>query len=129
MCLDLNFFNIFSKTASEDIVCYKYLCTKPPRFMRNYTSSQGNGKTYYTPYKYMPVKIGTTYSSNILRQGLTVSIALHSFSSYESLDKFREDDTVKVECLIPKGSKYYVGKFLGYESYASDKIEYIKIIE
>ena len=34
-----------------------------------------------------------------------------------------------VQCIIPKGSKYYEGTFGGYEGYASNKIKYVKLVE
>ena len=38
-------------------------------------------------------------------------------------------DDIVVECVIPKGSKYYIGTFYDKISYASDTLTYVKIIK
>ena len=46
----------------------------------------------------------------------------------KSLNVGKECIKIYAECIIPKGSKYYEGKFIDNDAYASDKLTYVKII-
>ena len=79
-----------------------------------------------TPYKYFPIEIGKTYDSELIKKDGFVHEGLHS---YKNLDDSKQDIGIYVECIIPKGSKYYEGKFVDDDAYASDKLTYVKFIE
>ena len=63
-------------------------------------------------------------------------MGLHSFELLDDcknnafIEKIYAYKSVVVKCIIPKGSKYYKGKFNNYftvySSYASDKIKYVE---
>ena len=107
--------------ASKDITVYKHLIP--------YNITKG---IYTTSYQSSIVEIGKTYHSDLVRITSTeVSIGLHSFQSEEVACKRATywDETL-VECIIPKGSSYYIGDFEGLGvSYASDTLTYIKILK
>jgi len=140
MCLDLNYYQIFPKTASKDIICYKYLVNADAVRMKNfYIRKSKESDLYLTPYKLAPIEIGNTYTSKlkIETEGakFVINIGLHSFASFESLKYsiriscYNTSEIIQVQCIIPKGSRYYVGKFAGEISYASNKLIYLKIIK
>ena len=80
-----------------------------------------------TPYREFPIEIGKTYNSKLIKKDEYVHEGLHS---YKTLDDAKNDYIrIYVECIIPKGSKYYEGKFIEKDTYASDKLTYVKIIE
>ena len=80
-----------------------------------------------TPYREFPIEIGKTYDSKLIKKDEYVHEGLHSF---KTLDDAKNDYIrIYVECIIPKGSKYYEGKFIDDDAYASDKLTYVKIIE
>jgi len=123
MCLSLSLWNFSSKVASEDIICYKTLAKiEYPKI----------GIVYYkTPYMGVLIDIGFTYTSKLKRSGFTIEDGLHSFKhAYDThLANSCWRSVVSVQCVIPKGSKYYKGTFLGADSYASSQLIYVKIIE
>lgn len=89
---------------------------------------------YFTKYRDIPVKIGETYYSDFsiipYFDKFTVEKGLHSFvpeQDLKGLGYFWDDYEVIVECVIPKGSKYYIGKFDNLDSYASDTLKYVKL--
>ena len=80
-----------------------------------------------TPYRFFPIKIGKTYDSILIKKDEYVHQGLHS---YKNLDEAKKSHAkIYAECIIPKGSTYYEGKFIDYDSYASDKLTYVKFIE
>ena len=89
-------------------------------------------RRYLTPYKTAPIIIGETYKLDLIYDHSCIGkpiieIGLHSFTNYSSA---RDDGSgVIVECIIPKGARYYKGIFFGKESYASDILKYVEIIE
>lgn len=84
---------------------------------------------FKTPYRSAVVEIGKTYHSELIRENRSVHVALHSFASVEAVENGRRAKVI-VECIIPKGSKYYRGAFESpLDSYASDTLTYIKIIK
>ena len=104
MCLE-NVKNKRAKIASEDIPCFKVLDKwkyPTPHFV--------------TPYQYKKIVLGYTYTSvldtpdwaNRVEQGL------HAFLTLEQAKAMckHEHNRVIVKCIIPKGSKYYIGEFM-----------------
>jgi len=86
---------------------------------------------YSTPYMNQKVSLGEEYKSTILIDIYknTISKALHSFKyKNDAMISCYDCGGVIVECIIPKGSTYYVGEFNDKPSYASNKLKYIKII-
>ena len=103
--------------ASEDIICYKYII------------KLGN---YITPYRKMPVSIGSTYESRLIKnKSGEINLGLHSVCGIENLYDICKYNRqyIPVKCVIPKGSWYYQGKFGVYSGYASTKIIYQEIID
>lgn len=86
---------------------------------------------YVTPYQDFRVEIGNTYTSELKKNGYEVNEGLHSFSTLQEArqDGDSEGEDVHVECIIPKGSKYYIGLFGGGVSYASDTLTYVRIVD
>ena len=80
-----------------------------------------------TPYRYFPIEVGKTYNSELAKYDKSIHEGLHSFKNLH--DVKNDYSGICAECIIPKGSKYYEGKFSNYDSYASDKLTYVKIIE
>lgn len=84
-----------------------------------------------TPYRKFVISIGETYISDLIKENGYVYKGIHSF---EHLDSAKKDgincvDQVYAECIIPKGSKYYKGLFDLDNSYASDTLTYVRIVE
>lgn len=89
-------------------------------------------KQYYiTPYQDFKVSMRKTYTSLLIREKGSledrINIGLHSFRHKEDAQKDALEGHI-VQCTIPKGSKYYLGKFMDMDSYASDKLRYDKNI-
>ena len=80
-----------------------------------------------TPYREFPIEIGKTYDSELIKKDEYVHEGLHSYKNLG--DAKKRNIGIYVECIIPKGSKYYEGKFVDKDAYASDKLTYVKIIE
>lgn len=80
-----------------------------------------------TPYRDFIVEIGKTYNSEFVKYDESIHEGLHSYKNLE--DAKNNYNGIYVECIIPKGSKYYEGKFIDYDAYASDKLTYVKFIE
>lgn len=82
---------------------------------------------YATLYRRFPIEIGETYTSKLNKYGNVVGEGLHSFVNYK--DAINDGPGVVVKCIIPKGSNYYLGKFNNRDSYASDTLKYVEIID
>ena len=141
------------KVAKEDIICYKVV--------RRYKKVDHN--EYETPYRDQPIELGGFYdeSDNLMDieyacgalddwDGDTYKSvrgnAFHSFANlkdakWEARDwgYYKEkgvEDMIVVECIIPKGARYYKGinaiynaEIAGYpDGYASNKIIYTSTI-
>ena len=80
-----------------------------------------------TPYRNFLIEIGKTYDSELIKKDEYVHEGLHSYKNLDHAKNYY----VKfyAECIIPKGSKYYEGKFVDNDAYASDKLTYVKFIE
>lgn len=125
MCLNIKWWSV-KRIALTDIECFKYV----------YKDTQLKD-VFRTPHKNTIVRIGETYESPIKREcnpwvswrnRFTIEQALHSFKHVKDA---RGKGTI-VRCIIPKGSRYYVGRW-GISkndpiSYASNRIKYVEII-
>lgn len=81
-----------------------------------------------TLYRNFLIKVGKTYNSELIKRDNYIHQGLHSFKNLDDTKKF---SVVKIcaECIIPKGSEYYEGKFGDWDAYASNKLTYVKIIK
>lgn len=113
--------------AEEDIICYKILEKK-------------DEDEYITPYRYVAVDMG----SKILEAEGEVNIesckkvgrieggVIHTFAFLEEAccEVLASECTVNIwkvfKCIIPKGTKYYEGKFGPTLSYGSTCIKFIE---
>ena len=105
--------------ASEDIEVYKVVTytDKPQEFI--------------TPYQHMVVKLGCTYESEFsFNCDGDVEKGLHSFCNQARAQLNSQGclGRLVVKCLIPKGSRYYIGWYGTAVSYASDKLTYVEIL-
>lgn len=84
-----------------------------------------------TPYYYAIIEIGNTYLSPLKRYRREVHEGLHSYKEprRKNLYKYGSIHEITVECVIPKGAKYYVGMFSDDKAYASDTLKYVKILK
>lgn len=124
MCMYLKKGDESAKIANRDIVCYKMLKVIDDGRM-------------ITPYQKMPCEIGAEYTSK-LRKNVgkkSVTFGLHTYTSkaaafmqYRALTCFGQ--FVVCKCIIPKGSSYFVGEFLGLSgtlrSYASNRLRIVE---
>ena len=79
-----------------------------------------------TSYRDFPIEIGKTYNSELIKKDKYIHEGLHSLKNLNGVKT--PNGQFYVECIIPKGSKYYEGTFNDRISYASDKLTYVKII-
>jgi hypothetical protein len=86
--------------------------------------------TFLTPIQKAEIKIGETYKSELIKYGSSIEDGIHSFKSLKAANYSAsfEEKKIVAKCIIPKGSKYYIGNFNGYVSYASDTLKYIKVL-
>lgn len=82
--------------------------------------------TYSTRYRYFNVEIGKTYTSKLIKTEEFVNEGLHSFKNIKSAKTL---GYVVAKCIIPKGSRYYIGEFCAKVSYASDTLTYVEIVK
>ena len=114
--------------VANDMLGYKYSWV----FDSSITSIivKGNeivGACLVTPYQSSPVKIGEEYTSELILERGDVNIGLHS---YLTKPIYLNKNEILTECIIPKGSKYFLGDFHStQDSIASDKIKYVKILK
>lgn len=119
MCLELKE-NAKLQIAKKDITCYKVI-------------RESDDNNFLTPYCFFEVKIGETYTSELVILRGYVYEGLHSFKylkgAREELKEWNRKYYRIAKCIIPKGSSYYIGDFVNGISYASDKLTYIEIIK
>ena len=127
MCLELTK-NSKEMIADKVIPCFKVVLRL-------------SDEVLITPYQDMIVEIGKDYQSILMPENwckhYIIREGFHSFVKIEAAkleNKYWENQnkSVIVECEIPIGSKYYLGHFdiiNKLDSYASDSIKYIKIVE
>jgi len=102
------------KTAKKDIVCYKEIY---PNLTSEYKSFQYEYKKIYSTENF------PQYTENIWVNSRIISKGFHSYTkekSYKDIYHWKISNTIRVECIIPKGSKYHVNKMS--EEYVSEKI-------
>lgn len=125
------------KTAEADIECYKLLWEvarwKYLPFLK--------ARKLISPFYKMRYEIGKTYESKIVHyvgksfaeDYSVVTNGLHSFANKDDAASFMKRYTIMgdvlVRCVIPKGSEYSTGTFIGTLSYASNKITAVEIIK
>lgn len=133
------------KVAKEDIICYKVV--------------KRHGSYYETPYRNQQIKLGALYDESDNPMVVEHSCgfindwngdtyktihgnAFHSFANLKDAKWEANDwggyayDIIVVECIIPKGTKYYEGfhgiyntSIGGYpDGYASERILYTSTI-
>lgn len=115
------------RIADEDIIVYKVVSP----FTEN---------TFVTLFRQALVELRQTYDSTLscpipLSDGLYgITEGLHSFRrkenafAYTKKLSFLSIKLIILECVIPKGSKYYKGMFSKYSCYASNQLKYIKYV-
>jgi hypothetical protein len=84
-----------------------------------------------TPLRKAEIKIGETYKSKLIKNDSLIEEGIHSFESFEDAKRLAslDENRFVAKCIIPKGSKYYIGKYgNGYVSYASDTLKYVEIL-
>lgn len=114
------------KTADKDIKCYKVLQSidgvrfEIPSY--RYMTEKEKGTEYLTPYRYYPMNLGETYTDeedfyspyrdtngiadiggDYFHSFATIAAAVEAIGDCEMLG------AIVVECVIPKGTKYYEG--------------------
>ena len=108
--------------AESDITCYKLFKIK-----------NGNLVTKYQEFEVDPTKeLVAKGKLDIVKCNEEWEInegVIHSFSTILGALLYSERNTVLYECIIPKGTKYYIGKFSVSGSYGSEKLTLVKKIE
>ena len=111
-------------TASIDITVYKFLTN--------------TGAGLVSPYYNYPVKIGETYTSDLIKvysnsDGFCCNVGIHSYKKKVDAEKMsyinNRFQNIIVKCIIPKGARYFKGLHVGEVSYASDTLTYVEIYE
>lgn len=94
------------------------------------------GRGWHSPYMYMHIIIGETYSSYLDTPSdffpRKVNTGLHSFKRRTFCSRVKtllwaNNNCAIVKCIIPKGAKYYEGYFIKHKSFASNKLKYVEI--
>ncbi len=128
MCLNL-LVDKRKYVAEEDITVYKHLLATNEEF-------------FLTPYRKERVLVPSTVTSFLDTPTVHDEIgkAIHSFVYADDAAHDMEEEvgyyagfhefsaSVVVECVIPKGAKYYVGRFAEMHAFASNKLKYIRVI-
>lgn len=100
MCLNPKHKN--AKVAKKDIECIKWL--------------DKDNKNFISPYQCMIYKLGSTYEAKFSFHNDTIEEGIHAFRGTRVwYTKYFKSSTVCktdvfVKAIIPKGTKYYVGK-------------------
>ena len=106
--------------AQEDIVCYKIYILIGDELLSPYQGSPAP-----TINKVTNTLLDRAYLSNY-RAAYMISKGFHSFKYLddliEELDFWLSFDIKIIKCIIPKGTKYYEGKFGDFPSYCSESI-------
>ena len=113
----------FDNRVQRIIINGKVMYDKVVNYEKNSIETDIEYRTYY---KSLKVEMGETYTSDLINLGKKVEIGLHSFKTKMGA-KFLSKTIAK--CIIPKGSKYYIGEFTCETSYASDCLTYVEIVK
>ena len=113
--------------AQEDIVCYKiYILIAEDELLSPYQGSPAPAINKVTN-----TLLDRAYLSNY-RAAYMVSRGFHSLKYVgdliKELDFWLYSDIKIFKCIIPKGTKYYEGKFSDFPSYCSESIILKEII-
>ena len=112
--------------AQEDIVCYKIYILIGDELLSPYQGSPAP-----TINKVTNTLLDRAYLSNY-RAAYMISKGFHSFKYLDDLikelDFWLSFDIEIFRCIIPKGTKYYEGKFNNSPSYCSESIILKEII-
>ena len=112
--------------AQEDIVCYKIYILIEDELLSPYQGSPAPAINKVTN-----TLLDRAYLSNY-RGAYMISKGFHSFKYLDDLIKeldFWQSYDIKIfKCIIPKGTKYYEGKFNNSPSYCSESIILKEII-
>ena len=102
----------------------------------NVTNLIINGKKakeyFIVPFEKTVVKIGETHKSRLTRIfyygcSYKISEGIRSYVNAPLKGDLKRNE-ILVQCIVPKGARYYEGDFVLNESIASDIIKYVKII-
>ncbi len=135
MCLILHRFSR-RRIASKDITCYKVIRRRGGSFYGWYQLAHEHvfGELQETTLDY------PDYHKHMKGKGILqhmfgvfyINRGFHSFTSIKELKKYVDNmwasNPIFVECVIPKGSEYYIGKWDDetYTNYASSKLIVVK---
>lgn len=104
-------------TAEKDIKCYKTFYRKRAGYISVYQNFYYKlGFQYYQTGDFKE-KFGITL--NLYEWDLTVHKGLHSYTNLRTAIGALGWKEIIVECIIPKGSQYFIGQ---YNDYVSDSI-------
>ena len=118
--------------AQEDIICYKFYVLHKVKDDINLPSYDKDG--YLSPYQGMPAPTINEVTNTLLDRAYLskytavymVGRGFHSFKYLDDLihelDFWLSSDIKIFKCIIPKGTKYYEGKFGDFPSYCSESI-------
>lgn len=121
MCLNVTAENTYASKAKETIVCYKVLkCKEMP-----------DGKTALLSwFRDFPYELGKTYTEDkfVDHELFGVEVGFHSYAEEKSakadasIYNWGSHDVI-VRCEIPKGTKYFTGRYSIWKSYCSKSIK------
>jgi len=128
MCLYLDGHTNKVLTAPSDITVYKHLIATP---------NADSTARYVTPYQYNDVEVPSEVTANMSYLHVTeVNEAIHAFmlecdAHDDAMEEFKltSHSYVVVKCIIPKGTKYYIGSFADRKACATEKLIYKEIVE
>ena len=118
------------KYATKDIVCYKALLSCRESIITPYVGIKINEDTLKGKVPFCAIGKGETRNRYLYKS--VKSGYIHTFSENIG-DDFLKFGNKAFKCIIPKGTRYIQGKFLGqddkyYEGYASKKIVFVEKI-
>jgi len=102
-------------TADKDIVCYKIVRLEGKKIFSAY-----RGSLYYLNKKRRTIKLSNDFY--VIHKGYHSYINLHHLNLHHRVN----DPYTMVECIIPKGSKYYINESEG--EYVSSSIIITEIL-
>lgn len=143
MCLIVDPYAI-PEESDTDIIVYKVLL-------------EGDDGILYSLFRLVPYVLGDTTSTELqdspyiiedddyedeARLSGLIYLGIHSFGSLEEVRAFvsvltdkkirRGKEVVIVECMVPRGSKYYRGVWfydIDYDSIVSDSLKMVRVVE
>jgi hypothetical protein len=120
MCLTVSR-NSRIRIATKDIVAYKFV------FKSNILKD-----TYVSSFRYYPCPLNTLCETNLGRKqnnyGYYIELGFHTLKSRKAANKYacKYMETV-IKATIPKGSRYWWGRFEKDISYCSEQIIYSEL--